>query len=256
MANKKVISVVLLGLLLAACQSITQNRADVGVRPSTVIFSFDDGPNAKGDTTARLLDVLKKHDIKAMFFLLGENSEYYPELTKRIYGEGHCIANHGYAEKWAINMRADVFLDNLTRGEAAISAALEHDFYPKLYRPHGGFYSSKQENIFHEAGYALVPANVRIYDAAMTKADHAKALREIIKKVKKQKGGIILLHDGKGSHSIMEKKLAKNSQGSFNRSFIPDVVEELIPVLLDMGYAIANPDQRKSIDLIPNFTHY
>jgi peptidoglycan/xylan/chitin deacetylase (PgdA/CDA1 family) len=233
--------------LLAACQSINQNRAETGVRPSTVILSFDDGPNANGDTTARLLDVLKKQNVKAVFSLLGENSERYPQLTKLIYDEGHCIVSHGYADKWAINMGNEEFRDNLAKGEAAINAALGHDWYPKLYRPHGGYYSSEQEKIMYEAGYALVPANVRIYDAVMTGADKAKAIKKIITEVDKQKGGIILLHDGKGSYRNMEKKLAKNSQGDFNRSWIPDVVEELIPVLLDKGYCI---------DLISNFTHY
>jgi len=213
----------------------------MGIPSSVVYFSFDDGPNIHGDTTARLLDVLQKYQIRAIFFLLGENAERYPELIRRIHDEGHYIANHGYAEKHARTMNDDEFRDNLLRGEAAISRALGFDVNPKLYRPHGGFYNSRQEQICIDEGYTIVPVTVRTYDAVAGAAERKKIVNKTINLVEKRGGGLILLHDGRDSYLRRETELAKNPDGAFNRSWIPDAVEEIIIALLDKGF-ILNQD--------------
>ena len=231
----------LIGFLLLACQSITRKSVEPAVEPSHIILSFDDGPNIFGDTTAKLLDVLKKHEIKAMFALLGENAEKNPELVRRIYDEGHSIINHGYLDKWANGMGNEGFLNNLEMGEAAISKALGKDFSPKLYRPHGGFYTSAQEKIIREYGYTIVFADIRVYDAVLTAAKKDKMIKELIEKVEKNNGGIVLLHDSRGSQVQMEKELKKKPSGAFDRSWIPEAVEEIIVALKARGFVIDNP---------------
>lgn len=57
-----------------------------------VALTFDDGPSK--EYTERILDLLKKHDIKATFFVLGRNVEKLPHIFKRTYEEGHEIGNH------------------------------------------------------------------------------------------------------------------------------------------------------------------
>jgi len=232
----------LLLLLLCSCRSINRGRAELNIPPSIVYFSFDDGPNAKDDTTARLLDVLKKYQIKAIFCLLGENAERYPDLVKRIYDEGHCIVNHGYSDKWASKMKPEQFRDNLVRGGAAISAALGHEMSPKLYRPHGGFYNSEKEKIIREEGYIIVPSSIRVYDAVVDGTKQSKVVKQVIRKVEKQGGGLIILHDARDSHFLTEARLAKSPNGVFNRSWIPDTVERIITALLDKGFILNNSD--------------
>jgi peptidoglycan/xylan/chitin deacetylase (PgdA/CDA1 family) len=229
-------------LLLCSCRSINRSRAELNIPLSMVYFSFDDGPNAKDDTTARLLDVLKKYQIKAIFCLLGVNAERYPDLVKRIYDEGHCIVNHGYSGKLASGMNENEFRNNLLRGEAAISTALGHDMSPKLYRPQGGFYTSAQEEIIRNEGYMLVLSNVRVYDAVIDGTKQDKVVRDIIRKVEKQGGGIVLLHDAKDSSVQAETQLSKNPSGVFNRSWIPDTVERIITALLDKGFILSISD--------------
>jgi len=229
---------ILTGFLLLACQSITRKSADPVIEPSHMVLSFDDGPNSFDETTARLLDVLKKHEIKAMFALLGENAERNPELVRRIYDEGHLIINHGYYDKWAIEMEEEEFRNNLAMGEAAISKALGRDFFPKLYRPHGGFFTSAQGKIIRKAGYTIIYADIRVYDAILTETKKDKMVKEIIEKAEKNNGGIVLLHDGRGSQIQMEKELKKNQSGAFNRSWIPAAVEEIITTLESRGFII------------------
>jgi peptidoglycan/xylan/chitin deacetylase (PgdA/CDA1 family) len=202
-----------------------------------VTFCFDDGPNAHDDTTERLLDILKKYEIRAMFALLGENAAAHPCIVRRIYNEGHIIVNHGYSDRWAAKMSDEEFKNNLIRGEAAISAVLGEEFHPKLYQPHGGFYFSRHERILREAGYSIVGASIRVYDAAASGAKKDRIVRQVIEKVKKQNGGLILLHDGRDSHHRMKRELEKNPQGAFNRSWIPAAVEEIIIALTSKGFS-------------------
>ena len=228
----------LTGFLLLSCQSITRKSADPAIEPSHIVLSFDDGPNIFDDTTAQLLDVLKRHEIKAMFALLGGNAERNPELVKRIYDEGHLIINHGYFDKWAIEMSEEEFRDNLAIGEAAISKALGRNLSPKLYRPHGGFYTPAQGKIIREAGYTMIFADIRVYDAVLTGAKKDKMIKEIIEKAEKNNGGIVLLHDGRGSQDKMEKELKKKPSGAFDRSWIPAAVEEIITTLESRGFIL------------------
>ncbi|HEY4429643.1 MAG TPA: polysaccharide deacetylase family protein [Paenibacillus sp.] len=60
-------------------------------------LTFDDGPDPR--FTPLLLDLLKKYDAKATFFVVGSNAERYPELIQRIHEEGHLIGIHNYVHK-------------------------------------------------------------------------------------------------------------------------------------------------------------
>lgn len=62
--------------------------------PPRIALTFDDGPSSK--CTGRLLDGLKERDVKATFFLIGENAKENPDLVKRLDEEGHLIGNHTY----------------------------------------------------------------------------------------------------------------------------------------------------------------
>ena len=58
-----------------------------------VFLTFDDGPSA---VTTKILNTLKQANVKATFFLIGENAENTPELVKRESEEGHLVGNHTY----------------------------------------------------------------------------------------------------------------------------------------------------------------
>jgi peptidoglycan/xylan/chitin deacetylase (PgdA/CDA1 family) len=66
-----------------------------------VLFTFDDGPNPT--TTPKVLDILAKHRIKAVFFMVGEmvdtRNKKVPAIVARILREGHVLANHTMTHK-------------------------------------------------------------------------------------------------------------------------------------------------------------
>ncbi|KUO62785.1 MAG: polysaccharide deacetylase [Gracilibacter sp. BRH_c7a] len=67
-----------------------------------VSLTFDDGPDPR--YTPLLLNILKKNNIQACFFVLGEKAEKYPHLVKSIYDDGHIIGSHGYCHQHAWTM--------------------------------------------------------------------------------------------------------------------------------------------------------
>jgi peptidoglycan/xylan/chitin deacetylase (PgdA/CDA1 family) len=236
-------SLFLLGILflLSGCRSINQTREQLRVPENTVIFSFDDGPN--GAVTMELLDVLQRHHIKAVFCLLGVNAEADPETARRIRQDGHVIVNHGRGNPWAVRLSRRRFSRTLLEGERLILLALdEEELFPRVYRPHGGFYTNAQRHICQTQGYKLLGGSARAYDAVLNGSQKDLVLRRIMRRVKKEKGGIILLHDARDDHSQMEKKLRRNPRGDFNRSWIPGAVEELIIRLEEQGYLLTDID--------------
>lgn len=69
-----------------------QNIENVHQGFNEIIFTFDDGPTP--GITNRVLDVLKEHNIKATFFVIGAKAKAHPDLMKRILNEGHSVGNH------------------------------------------------------------------------------------------------------------------------------------------------------------------
>jgi len=231
---------VIFSFFIFSCQSINTEKDILGTPKYTVIFSFDDGPDE--NTTPLLLDVLAKYQIKAFFCLLGVNAEKYPGIVRRIYDEGHLFINHGYHDKWAVHMNNEEFRDNLIKCEEAVTNALGFYPHPKFFRPHGGFYKSFHRDIITDEGYILLPVNIRAYDAVSSASGKAATEREIINKTIKRNGGVILLHDARGGYQEKEEELKRNPLGPFNRSWIPETVENIIISLLDKGYILSNID--------------
>lgn len=87
-----------------------------------VLFTFDDGPNPT--TTPQVLDILAKHDIKAVFFLVGEmvgsQNKKVPAIVERILRDGHVIANHTQTHKDLCRVKLDVASKDVDDGKSTI----------------------------------------------------------------------------------------------------------------------------------------
>lgn len=110
-----------------------------------IYLTFDDGPSSKA--TAQLLDVLKQHNVKATFFVLGTNVEKHPELISRMAREGHAIANHSYSHDMSnLYSNTDNFLDEINKTRDAIVNIAGEDSYAGVFRfPGGAFRDERSE---------------------------------------------------------------------------------------------------------------
>ena len=154
-----------------------------------VALTFDDGPS--GRFTRKLLEGLEERDAKATFLLCGYRMEVYPELTERIFREGHEIGLHGYTHNAMQTMcRTEVTME-IEKGMELLPDGCEVAFM----RSPGGLYSKCVVSAAADQGLSLLHWSVDPQDWEV----HNKAAIEKAVLEKVTDGDIILLHDMSGS---------------------------------------------------------
>jgi peptidoglycan/xylan/chitin deacetylase (PgdA/CDA1 family) len=87
-----------------------------------IYLTFDDGPHPI--ITNFVLDQLKKYEIKAHFFCVGNNVAKYPETFERIVAEGHRVGNHTYNHKNGWTTSNEIYRDEIKKTEVAMNSFL------------------------------------------------------------------------------------------------------------------------------------
>lgn len=103
--------IILLCIPFSTCiaQDIDNNKNESNCDNKKIVYlTFDDGPGGK--VTTQVLDTLKKENVKATFFVVGELVETNPDIIKRMYEEGHSIGLHTYSHKKSIYNNEEAFL--------------------------------------------------------------------------------------------------------------------------------------------------
>ncbi|MCM1037924.1 MAG: N-acetylmuramoyl-L-alanine amidase [Ruminococcus sp.] len=137
--------------------------------PKTMYLTFDDGPSE--ENTIRVLDILKERNIKATFFLVGENVRQHPEIAKRIVEEGHTIGIHSDSHDYEkIYANADAFLEDFEAAHQIVYEVTGVD--AKFFRFPGGsvnaYNNTVREEIIEkmtEKGYIFYDWNASLEDA-------------------------------------------------------------------------------------------
>ena len=158
---------------------------DSGVKEKpSIAITFDDGPS--GRYTGRLLDGLKEKNVKASFFLIGENAEENPELVERIYKEGHLIGNHTYSHVQMTHLSEEAAVREIERTDQVISAITgEHVAYM---RPPFGAWQRELE-----VRMEVLPVLWSVDPLDWTTENVDEIVSKVVTEV--EEGDIILLHD-------------------------------------------------------------
>ena len=158
-------------------------RADYGSK--YVALTFDDGPSGK--YTRALLDGLYDRGAKATFLLCGYRIKDYPDITQRIFDEGHEIGLHGYSHKNMLNLsRRDIARELMDTEDL-----LPEGCHPAFFRPPGGLRSDAIAQVAQARGLAILHWSVDPRDWEIhNETAIEKAVLEQVKD-----GDIILLHD-------------------------------------------------------------
>lgn len=147
-------------------------------------LTFDDGPDP--ETTPRLLDLLKRYDARATFFMLGKQALRHPQLVEQIAWDGHCIANHSFDHPSFPALPRRERLRQIRACEAAIAP-----FGHKLFRPPRGLQSVASRIDALLLGYHVITWNAVIRDwEVQTAGSTVDRLQAEVKP-----GSIVLLHD-------------------------------------------------------------
>jgi peptidoglycan/xylan/chitin deacetylase (PgdA/CDA1 family) len=171
----------------------------VPVNKKIVALTFDDGPN--GIYTSQILDILKAEKVKATFFLVGTNVEYYPEIVHRTVAEGHEIGNHSYAHLQYDKVTPKEAKDDMERGLQAIKQIT--GITPHWLRPPYGINSPDMEEICRTNNMAIAGWSADANDW------NPHPPEELVERLVMQvvPGDIILLHDGRDARHNYDRSL-------------------------------------------------
>jgi peptidoglycan/xylan/chitin deacetylase (PgdA/CDA1 family) len=187
-------------------------------------LTFDDGPDP--DVTPRLLELLRRHDVPATFFVAGEKAGRHPGLIREILSRGHAIGNHTYHHDPLLMLRSrEKLREEIARTQELLSAFA---IRPLAFRPPVGITNSRLPGVLRELGLCCVTFSCRAFDRGNRRV--ARLAEIILGKVRP--GDIILLHDvrPKGREGI-EKWLAETERivsGLKERGYRLLSLEELI----------------------------
>ena len=175
-----------------------------------VYLTFDDGPSKT--ITPQILDILKEHDVKATFFVLGARVDLYPQTLKRTFEEGHYIANHGYSHKYSkLYENKDTVFQEYIECENSIKNAIGNpDFNSYLFRFPGGSSGGKYEDVKADArehlkkyGIAYTNWNCLTGDAEGKNTKEA-CIQEFMNTKEGRTSLVLLMHDSNDKPQTVE----------------------------------------------------
>ena len=184
------------------------DAAYIGDPSEPVIYlTFDAG--YENGSTEKILDALKKHQVPAAFFLVGNYLEQNPDLVRRMVKEGHIVGNHTmhHYDMSKISDRK-TFEAELSDLEALYKEVTGLEM-PKYYRPPQGIYSQENLAMAKELGYKTVFWSLAYVDwnndAQPTKE---QAFSKLIPRI--HNGAVVLLHStSKTNAEILDELLTK-----------------------------------------------
>lgn len=153
----------------------------IKTKEKVLYLTFDDGPNP--GSTDKLISILSKHNVKALFFCSGKAAEKNPRLMEKIRNNGHITGNHGYNHRDGLRTSVTDYLDDVAQSSEFTS---EEIFRP----PYGRMKQGQFKEIRRQ--YTVIFWDLMPYDFN-TSFGPGNTLR--ILKSKIRPGSIIVLHD-------------------------------------------------------------
>ena len=196
------------------------DAAYIGNTQEKVLYlTFDAG--YENGCTANILDALKKHQVPAAFFLVGNYIEKNADLVRRMAAEGHIVANHTMHHYDMSKLKnKDAFAKELQDLEAIYKETTGQEM-PKYYRPPQGIYSEDNLKMAQELGYKTVFWSLAYVDwnkdaQPTPEQAYAKLLPRI------HNGAVVLLHSTSQTNA--------------------EILDELLTKWKDQGYRFAGID--------------
>lgn len=167
-------------------------------KEKTMYLTFDDGPTA--ENTVAVLDTLKEKNVKAAFFVVGENVEKHPEVAKRIVEEGHTIGIHCYSHDYReIYASVDAYLADFGKAYQIVYEVT--GVKAQLFRFPGGSINAYNKGVYKdiiaamtERGYIYFDWNASLEDA-VTKSTPESLLANAKETTLDRKKVVMLCHD-------------------------------------------------------------
>ena len=174
---------------------------------NTIYLTFDCG--YENGNTEPILDALKKHDVKATLFVVGNFLETSPEIVKRMIAEGHTVGNHTYHH---LDMSSISSMDAFKKETQDVENLFEQITgtpITKFYRPPQGKYNIENLKMAQELGYHTFFWSLAYVDWYQDKQPTKdEAFGKLLKRI--HPGAIVLLHSTSSTNAqILDELLTK-----------------------------------------------
>jgi peptidoglycan-N-acetylglucosamine deacetylase len=158
-----------------------------------VVLTFDDGPLPP--YTSRILDTLASECVKATFFMVGRMARGYPSIVRRVYNEGHTVANHSQNHPFTFHkMTVDQASQEIEGGFASLQTALgDPKAVAPFFRIPGLLRQSSVEQYL--AAHGVMTWSVDFLADDWTHINNKEIAKRAISRIEARGKGILLLHD-------------------------------------------------------------
>lgn len=187
-------------------QNILNNALKEG-KKKKVYLTFDDGPS---ENTAKILDILKEKNIKATFFVIGQEDEKSKELYQRIVAEGHTLGMHSFSHKYNVIYESlEAFSEDVAHLQSYLAEVT--GVTPVIMRFPGGSRNQVSNTDMTEFIRFLNEKEITYYDWNVASGDatsQAYTPDELVENVMNDVGryetSIVLMHDASNKSSTVE----------------------------------------------------
>ena len=202
------------------------DAAYLGDTQEQVLYlTFDAG--FENGCTGKILDVLKKHNVPAVFFLVGNYIEKNPDLVQRMVEDGHIVGNHTmhHPDMSKISDKA-AFQKELQDLEALYQSVTGQEM-PKYYRPPQGTYSEENLKMAKELGYRTVFWSLAYVDWKQDDQPTADyAFSKLLPRT--HNGAVILLHSTSETNAqILDQLLTRWEDQGYRFASIEELFEDI-----------------------------
>ncbi len=192
---------------MGAIKNLLQRLYPCGIcRTGTAVYlTFDDGPIP--EVTPKVLEILARYNVKATFFMVGENIDKHPDIFAQVVAGGHSIANHTYNHMKGWNFRTKTYLENVEKWEEVVNrqpcAPVNRR---KIFRPPYGRTWWWQRKALVNRGYTIY-----LWDVLTRDYNKSRTPEEMFDQIKRQTrpGSLINFHDSIKSNERMLEVLPK-----------------------------------------------
>lgn len=181
-------------------QGTTIYQAKLKPTEKVIALTFDDGPGPKN--TAQVLEILKKNNVKATFFMVGSMVQAFPQIAKQVADDGHVIGNHTW-HHWYRRMDTATAAKEIDRTADIIYKTTGEK--TSLFRPPGGYLRNGLVDYAKNHNYAVMMWSEESGDAERRSPQVPGLVKNVLKSAKP--GAIVLMHDGGGNRAKTVKAL-------------------------------------------------
>ena len=208
-----------------AAQLKKYDAAYLGDTSEKVIYlTFDAG--YENGCTAKILDTLKKHQVSAAFFLVGNYIEKNADLVRRMVAEGHTVGNHTMHHYDMSKLTDKAAFQKELADLAALYEETVGQPLPKFYRPPQGIYSEENLRMAKELGYKTLFWSLAYVDWNNdSQPTKETAFSKLLPRT--HDGAVVLLHSTSTTNAeILDELLTKWEEMGYHFAPISDLFEQ------------------------------